>query len=59
MTGLITPIAALGRRFGLLQQLAFMSRNGLRKTMTGAGFIIEHEWQPRKGAAVFIIAPKP
>lgn len=55
---LLTPIAALGRRFGLLPQLAFMSRDTLRNTITGAGFAIEHEWQPKPGAAIFIIARK-
>ena len=42
-----------------LPQLTVMSHDQLRQSLTGAGFDIIHDWQPSKGAAVFIIARKP
>ena len=56
---LLTPLAALGKALGKLPQLNFMSRADLRRTITRAGFVIEQDWQPKSGAAVFIIARKP
>lgn len=55
----LSPLLWLGRQLGLLPQLSFMSRDDLRATIIGAGFVIEDDWQPRPGAAVFIIARKP
>lgn len=56
---LLTPLAALGKALGKLPQLSFMSRADLRRTITRAGFVIEQDWQPKSGAAVFIVARKP
>lgn len=55
---LLTPLAVLGRSIGRLPQLKFMSRADLETMITRTGFIIEHAWQPRPGAALFIIARK-
>lgn len=54
--GLIAP---LGHWLGKLPYLNFMSHDHLRRTITGAGFTIEHDWRPDPKAAVFIIARKP
>lgn len=52
-------IAPLGRALGLLPQLDVMTGQQLRDTIAAAGFAIEHDWQPAKDKAVFIIARKP
>lgn len=52
-------IAPIGKWLGKLPHLDVMSRDELRRSMTGAGFAIEHDWRPSKMAAVFIIARKP
>jgi ubiquinone/menaquinone biosynthesis C-methylase UbiE len=49
-----TPIARL---FGLVLR-AFTAAN-LKTAMTGTGFVIEHEWRPGAGKAIFLIAKKP
>lgn len=51
-------IAPAGRLLGLIPFVAFFSRENLRDAMTAAGFRIEHEWQPGKNKAVFIVAVK-
>ena len=53
--GLVAP---LGRALGLLPVINVMTRDELRRALTGAGFSIEHDWQPGKGKAVFIVARK-
>jgi ubiquinone/menaquinone biosynthesis C-methylase UbiE len=51
-------IAPIGQAVGLLPQLDIMTRAELRESLTRAGFAIEHDWQPAKGKAVFIVAKK-
>lgn len=53
------PLVAFGKMLGKLPHLTFISRQDLRKSLTRAGFVIEQDWQPKEGAAVFIIARKP
>jgi 2-polyprenyl-3-methyl-5-hydroxy-6-metoxy-1,4-benzoquinol methylase len=54
--GIVGP---LGKRFGLLPTLTAFSAERLKAMHRQSGFEIEKVWQPRKGAAVFIIARKP
>jgi ubiquinone/menaquinone biosynthesis C-methylase UbiE len=55
----LSPLAGLGKLLGKLPELNFMSRDDLRASLTRAGFVIEDDWQPKSGAAIFIIARKP
>ena len=50
------PIARIGRSLGLIPMVKFLTTEDLRNGFTRAGFAIEHEWQPAKGKAVFMIA---
>lgn len=52
-------VAPLGRLLGLMPPLDVMSQPQLHDALTGAGFVIEHDWRPGARAAVFIIARKP
>jgi ubiquinone/menaquinone biosynthesis C-methylase UbiE len=54
--GLFKLIAPAGKAVGLLPQLDVMTTQDLVGSLTGAGFSIEHQWQPGRGKAVFIIA---
>lgn len=54
--GLFKAIAPVGKALGLLPQLDVMTTAELVASLTSAGFIIEHQWQPGKGKAVFIVA---
>lgn len=51
-------ILAIGHFFGLLPLVRFFSRDQLLQSIKNAGFTIEFEWQPKKNAAVFVIARK-
>lgn len=51
--------APLGQALGRLPNLAFFTEDQLRGKMKAAGFVIEEDCQPRKGAALFLIAKKP
>jgi len=51
-------IAPLGGALGLLPTINVMRRKDLVAMIAGAGFAIEHDWQPGKGKAVFIVARK-
>ncbi len=50
-------VAPLGRWLGVFPLLRIFTRNELEESLTGAGFRIEHAWQPDK-LVVFIIARK-
>ena len=52
-------IAPLGKAIGLLPQLDVMTVPELVASLSAAGFGIDHQWQPGKGKAVFIVARKP
>lgn len=52
-------VAPIGRAMGLLPQLDVMTSSELVASLSAAGFGIDHQWQPGKGKAVFIVARKP
>lgn len=52
-------LAPLGQAIGRLPHLAYFTEDELRAKMTGAGFEIEEDWQPKPRAALFLIARKP
>lgn len=54
--GLFKFIAPVGKALGLLPVLEVMTTQELIDSLTVAGFSIEHQWQPGRGKAVFIIA---
>ncbi len=55
---LIWLVAPIGRFFGLLPLLRIFTTRELEDSLTNAGFHIDHQWQPGKGKAVFIVAKK-
>jgi ubiquinone/menaquinone biosynthesis C-methylase UbiE len=52
-------IAPVGHFLGLLPLLKVFTVQDLVDSLSGAGFVIDHQWQPSKGKAVFIVARKP
>lgn len=52
-------IGAVGHFLRLLPLVRVFTRKELKDSITNAGFEIDHEWQPDKGVAVFIVAQKP
>jgi len=50
--------AVIARFFGLMPMLNFFTRSELEKSLTDAGFQLEHQYQPTKESAVFIVAKK-
>jgi len=52
------PILAIGRFIGLVPLVRFFTTKELQDSLTDAGFRIDRQWQPSKGAAVFIVASK-
>lgn len=52
-------IGPVGKFFGLLPTIRVFTVQDLVSSITRGGFEIEHQWQPGKGKAVFIVARKP
>jgi ubiquinone/menaquinone biosynthesis C-methylase UbiE len=52
-------IAPIGHFFRLIPLIQVFTRAQLRQSLIDAGFLIDHEWLPKKNAAAFIIAKKP
>ncbi len=52
---LIAPVAKF---FGLFPLLRVFKVQDLVDSLIGAGFAIDHQWQPGKGMSVFIVAKK-
>lgn len=52
-------LAPLGQAIGRLPTLRFFGADALRDKMRAAGFEIVEDWQPKKSAALFLIAKKP
>ena len=52
-------IAPIGRRLGVMPLLKEFTTPELVASLTGAGFEIDHQWQPGRGKAMFIVAKKP
>ena len=51
-------IVPIGRLFGLMPAVWFFTKTDLQQSLTRAGFAIDHQWQPDKRKAVFIVAKK-
>lgn len=55
----MNTVMPLGQFFGFLPHInKGLTKTELKDSLTGAGFKIEHEWQPKEDAAVFIIGRK-
>ena len=54
----LRAILPLGRFLGLLPLVKFFTVEELEGDLTDAGFRIDHQWQPDKSKAVFIVATK-
>ncbi len=59
MTKVFRIILPVGRFLGLIPFVGVFNRAELKQSLTGAGFEIDHDWLPKKNAAVFIVARKP
>jgi len=51
-------IAPIGKALGLMPLLKVFTTGELVACLREAGFAIDHQWQPGKGKAVFIVAKK-
>lgn len=51
-------IGPIGKAIGLLPLVKVFKVAELVESLTAAGFAIDHQWQPGKGKAVFIVAKK-
>jgi len=57
---MLKPIIPIGAIFGKMPEVVkFFSSKELEKSLIDAGFVIDYQWQPDKGMAVFIVAKKP
>ena len=54
----LRAILPVGRFLGLLPLVKFFTVEELEGDLTDAGFGIDHQWQPDKSKAVFIVATK-
>lgn len=52
-------VAPIGNWLGLIPAISFFSLKDLEASLTDAGFVIEHRWQPRRNTGHFIVATKP
>jgi ubiquinone/menaquinone biosynthesis C-methylase UbiE len=51
-------IAPVGKLLGLMPYLDIFTTEELVESLSGAGFELDHQWQPGKGQAVFVVAKK-
>lgn len=51
-------VGPIGSFFRLIPHVEVFTRQALVESLTAAGFGIDHQWQPGKGKAVFIVAKK-
>lgn len=51
-------VGPIGRALGLMPLVRIFSHNELEQSLIGAGFELDHVWQPDNGHAVFIVARK-
>ncbi len=51
-------IAAVGKFLGLMPLVQVFTTKELLESLTNSGFMIDYQWQPSKGKAVFIVAKK-
>jgi ubiquinone/menaquinone biosynthesis C-methylase UbiE len=59
MMPLFRLVLPLGRFLRLFPLVKVFTVTELKDTLEKAGFQIDHEWQPKKSAAVFIVCRKP
>lgn len=57
--GYLRPVLPIAGLLGFAPMVRFFTRRELLDSMVAGGFEIEHEWQPGKNKAVFIVARKP
>ncbi len=57
--GLLRGVLKVGGALRVLPLVRFFSVKDLVKGLEVAGFAIDHQWQPSRGQAVFIVARKP
>ena len=58
MSWIFRIIAPIGGILKLIPLINVFTQDQLRQSLTDAGFIIDHEWRPKKNAAAFIVAQK-
>lgn len=51
-------VAPIGKLLGLIPLVRIFTPDDLQQSLTRAGFVIEYDWQPGKGKAIFIVAKK-
>jgi 2-polyprenyl-3-methyl-5-hydroxy-6-metoxy-1,4-benzoquinol methylase len=52
-------ILPIGRLFGRLPMVKFLTAKAVLASLTDVGFDIDYQWQPGKGKALFVVAKKP
>lgn len=55
----MAPILCIGRLFGAFPFVRIFTVRQLVRSVEDAGFVVEHEWLPKKAIAVFVVARKP
>lgn len=55
----MAPLVGIGQMLGMLPVLKFFTTSQLVKSLTDAGFVVEHQWSPDKSQTAFIVARKP
>lgn len=55
----VQRLLPIGNFLGVMPTVQALTKEQLKTSFRDAGFAIEHEWQPKDSAAVFIIARKP
>lgn len=53
-----TIVAPVGKFFGVMPLVKVFTVKELKNAIVDAGFEIDHQWQPGRGKAVFIVAKK-
>jgi len=57
--GFFKLIAPVGKFLGFLPLLKVFTKQNLLDSIVDAGFHLDHQWQPEKAIAVFVVAKKP
>ncbi|MBT5944881.1 MAG: class I SAM-dependent methyltransferase [Rhodospirillaceae bacterium] len=52
-------VGPVGEFFGLLPPIRIFTSQQLITSLSDGGFVIEHQWQPAKDKAIFVVARKP
>lgn len=59
ISSLMRYVIPLMQFFGMAPFVAYFTREELLQSIETTGFDIDHEWRPKKRAAVFVVARKP